>query len=267
MGSYIKEIKMKKDLNDYFSINNKIAIITGASRGIGEGIAKLFSKAGARLVICSRDKESIEETADSIIKQGGRVIPVAANISDASDREKIITAAMDLGNRVDILVNNAGANPSFGGLEDLSEAAFDKVININLKSTLFLSQLAYKTWMEKNGGVILNVSSIGGFQCSKGINGYNVVKAALNHLTRCMASEWGPQNVRVNALAPGVIKTQFSQALWENPKFKAMIKANPIPRFGKVEDLSGAALFLASDAASYITGHTLVIDGGTLVKD
>jgi len=261
-----EEDGMEKELTSIFSLKGKVAVITGASRGIGEEIAKLFSRAGARLVICSRKQEDIDKAAEGIRKEGGEVLPIAANVAVAEDRENLIRSALDWGSRVDILVNNAGANPVYGGLADLSEVAFDKVIDVNLKSTLFLSQLAYNSWMKENGGVILNISSIGGVVCSTGINGYNIIKAALNHLTRCLASEWGRHGVRVNALAPGVIKTRFSKALWESQKFKEMIKQNPISRFGEVEDMSGAALFLASDASTYITGHIMVVDGGTLVK-
>jgi len=248
-----------------FGIEGKVAIITGASRGIGEEIAKVFSKAGARLVICSRKQTAVESVALAIREEGGEVLAVEANVSTDEDRTRLIRTAMEWGGRIDILVNNAGANPKFGGLANLAEAELDKVLGVNLKATLFLSQLAYNNWMNANGGVILNVSSIGGFESHKGINGYNVVKAALNHLTRCLASEWGHDGVRVNALAPGLIKTQFSQALWESPSFMKMIETNPIPRLGEVGDLAGAALFLVSDASAFITGHILVADGGALI--
>lgn len=257
---------MQRDSSSMFSLEGKLAVITGASRGIGEEIAKIFSRAGARLVICSRKQEGVDRTADAIRKEGGEVLAVAANVSAGEERANLINTAMEWGSRIDILVNNAGANPKYGGLAKLSEAELDKVLDVNLKATLFLSQLAYSSWMKANGGVVLNVSSIGGFECYTGINGYNVVKAALNHLTRCLASEWGHDGVRVNALAPGLIRTQFSRALWENPSFMKMIENHPIPRLGEVEDLAGAALFLASDASSFITGHILIADGGALIS-
>jgi NAD(P)-dependent dehydrogenase (short-subunit alcohol dehydrogenase family) len=249
-----------------FSLKDKLAVITGASRGIGEEIAKVFSKAGARLVICSRKQEAIENVADAIRKDGGDVLAVAANVSIGKERSNLINAAMQWGSRIDILVNNAGANPKYCDLALIAENELDKVLDVNLKATLFLSQLAYSSWMKANGGVVLNVSSIGGFECYTGINGYNVVKAALNHLTRCLASEWGHNGIRVNALAPGLIKTQFSRALWENPSYLKMIKHNPIPRLGEVGDLAGAALFLASEASSFITGQILIADGGALIS-
>lgn len=257
---------MKGDSNSMFSLDGKVAVITGASRGIGEEIAKVFSRAGARLVICSRKQEALEKVADTIRHDGGEVLAVPANVSAEEDRATIIDAAMEWGSRIDILVNNAGANPKHGPLAKLAESELDKVLDVNLKAPLFLSQLTYRSWMKANGGVVLNISSIGGFECFAGINGYNVVKAALNHLTKCLASEWGHEGVRVNALAPGLIKTQFSRALWEKPTFMKMIEHQPVPRIGEVEDLAGAALFLASEASSYITGHILIIDGGALVS-
>jgi len=258
---------MNNDDASLFSLEGKVAIITGASRGIGEEIAKRFSKAGARLIICSRKMEALECAAEQIRKEGGDTRVIQADVTVPEDRERIIASAIEWGASIDILVNNAGANPKYGGLEDLSEKDFDQIVDVNLKAGLFLSQLAYKRWMKENGGVILNISSIAGWQCSTGINGYTVVKAALNHLTRCLASEWGHNGLRVNALAPGLIKTNFSRALWENPAFGKAIKRNPIPKIGRVEDVAGAALFLVSEAASYVTGHILVADGGMLVRD
>ena len=254
---------------DNFTHNfrSRVAVVTGGSRGIGEAIARALAEAGASVVICGRNREVLDQTVERLQNTTGDVRGIAANVALEDDRAAIIDTTLSWFGRLDILVNNAGANPSYGGLADLTEKALDKVLDVNLKAVLFLSQLAYNTWMKENGGVILNVSSIGGFQCTTGINGYNVVKAALNHLTKCLASEWGPDGVRVNTLAPGIIKTQFSQALWDNPKYQKIMDKNPVPRFGEVEDLAGAALFLASDAAAYITGHTMVIDGGTLVRN
>jgi NAD(P)-dependent dehydrogenase (short-subunit alcohol dehydrogenase family) len=248
-----------------FSLKDKVALITGASKGIGAEIARVYTKAGAKVILCGRKKESLDEAVERIRKNGGEALGVQANVASPEDRGKLVRSALEWGKRLDILVNNAGANPKFGGLENLSEQEFDKVINVNLKASLFLSQLAFSMWMKDHGGVILNVSSIGGYTCSTGVNGYNIVKAALNHLTHCLASEWGGRGIRVNALAPGLVKTDFSKALWTDPGFQEMIKSQPIPRIGEVEDFGGAALFLASDASAFITGHILVADGGNLV--
>jgi dehydrogenase/reductase SDR family member 4 len=255
------------NMRDMFSLKGKVAVITGASRGIGEKIAQVFTNAGARVVVCSRKKEAVVAAVERIKKHGGEALGVPADVASHQDRDNLIKSALEWGNRLDILVNNAGANPRFGGLAALTVSDFDKVIDVNLKASLFLSQLAYNMWMKDNGGVILNISSIGGYQCSTGINGYNVTKAALNHLTRCLASEWGHQGVRVNALAPGLVKTDFSKALWSNPSFQEMIKSQPLPRIAESVDMAGAALFLASNASAYVTGQVLIVDGGSMVKN
>ncbi|WP_291300509.1 SDR family oxidoreductase [Desulfosporosinus sp. BICA1-9] len=181
------------------------------------------------------------------------------------DRKKLVEATMDWAGQIDILVNNAGGNPGYGPLADLTEQAWDKVIEVNLKSALFLSQLVYQAWMKTHGGVIINVASVGGFIASTGVNAYNVSKAGLIHLTRSLAREWGADGIRVNALAPGLIRTKFSQVLWEGTKGSEMVESHPIPRVGEVEDIDGAALLLASSASSFMTGHTLVVDGGQLL--
>ena len=257
---------MSEELNALFSLQGKVALITGASRGIGKEIARAFAHAGAKVIICSRSPEAVESVADQIRQDGGKAKGLSIDVASSADRVHLINTALNWGERLDILVNNAGANPKFGGLENLTESEFDRVINVNLKASLFLAQLAYDTWMKDHGGVILNVSSIGGYQCATGINGYNVIKAALNHLTRCLASEWGHKGIRVNALAPGLVKTDFSKALWTNPAFQAVIQSQPLPRLGEVTDMVGAALFMATDASAYMTGHIMVVDGGNLVK-
>jgi len=256
----------KSEIDKMFALKGKVAVITGASRGIGEKIAQVFAAAGARVVVCSRKADAVDGAVERIKQSGGDALGVQTNVALPEDRDNLINCALAWGKRLDILVNNAGANPRFGGLAALTESEFDKVIDVNLKASLFLSQLAYNRWMKDHGGVILNVSSIGGYQCSTGINGYNVIKAALNHLTRCLASEWGHQGIRVNALAPGLVKTDFSKALWSNPAFQEMIKSQPLPRIAESEDMAGAALFLASDASAFVTGHVLIVDGGSMVK-
>jgi NAD(P)-dependent dehydrogenase (short-subunit alcohol dehydrogenase family) len=258
---------MNAVIGNMFSLEGKVAVVTGGTRGIGEEIARAYAKSGARVVICSRNQEAVEEATEGMRQSGHDVLGVQVNVASSEDREKLIESTLEWGQRLDILVNNAGANPKFGGLEHLAESEFDKVINVNLKASLFLSQIAYNRWMKDHGGVILNVSSIGGYQCVTGINGYNVIKAALNHLTRCLGSEWGHKGIRVNALAPGLIKTNFSKALWTNPAFQDFIKAQPIPRLGEVQDLVGAALFLVCDASAFMTGHVMVVDGGNMVKN
>ncbi|MEW6425214.1 MAG: SDR family oxidoreductase [Bacillota bacterium] len=255
---------MNESIFTMFSLKGKVALITGASRGIGEEIATVYAKAGARVIICSRKEKEIKESAERIRSSGGEVLELAANVSVDEERTRLVKTAMDWAGKIDILVNNAGTNPGYGPLADISESAWDKVFEVNLKAPLFLSQLVYHAWMKDNGGVILNVASIGGFKTEKGINVYNISKAALIHLTRCLAGEWGRNGIRVNALAPGLIKTQFSYALWERLD-ETKVKSYPIPRIGTTDDIAGAALLLASDASSFITGHILIIDGGQLL--
>jgi len=247
------------------SLEGKTAIVTGASRGIGLEMARRFSAAGADVVICSRNQKAVDEAAADITADGGKVLPLAINVADERDRVRLVDQAMEWAGRIDILVNNAGANPTFGGLATLTEKALDTVIDVNLKATLFIAQRVFHAWMKDNGGVILNISSIGGKQCMPGISGYCTVKAALNHLGRCMAAEWGKYGVRVNTILPGIIKTKFSKALWENPKLQHEMASYPISRFGEVEDIVGAALLLVSEASAYTTGAEFVIDGGSLI--
>jgi NAD(P)-dependent dehydrogenase (short-subunit alcohol dehydrogenase family) len=250
-----------------FSLEGKVALITGASRGIGEEIAGVYLRAGARVAICSRKPEGVKEAAERIRllgNSGQNVLGLVANVLEPEDRKKMVEAVMDWAGRIDILVNNAGANPIHTPLADLTEEAWDKVFEINLKASLFISQLVYHAWMKNHGGAIINIASIGGFLATTGINAYNVSKAGLMHLTRCLAREWGHDGVRVNAIAPGLIRTRFSQVLWDGPEGRRMIERQPVSRFGEVEDIDGAALLLASAASSFITGHTLVVDGGQL---
>lgn len=269
---------MVKSIHSMFSLEGKVALITGASRGIGEEIAGVYLRAGARVAICSRKPEGVKDAAERIRLLGmfpergespdpnkeQNVLGIVANVLLPEDRKKLVKAVMDWAGRIDILVNNAGANPSHTPLADLTEDAWDKVFDVNLKASLYLSQLVYHAWMKTHGGAIINIASIGGFLATTGINAYNVSKAGLMHLTRCLAREWGHDGVRVNAIAPGLIRTKFSQVIWDGPEGLKMIERQPIPRFGEVEDIDGAALLLASPASSFITGHTLVVDGGQL---
>jgi len=263
-----------KHVHSMFSLAGKVALVAGASRGIGEEIAGIYARAGAKVAICSRRPEGVKDAVERIklripdksphLDNQQNVLGITANILLTEDRKQMVEAVMDWAGQIDILVNNAGANPSYAPLSDLTEEAWDKVFAVNLKAPLFLSQLVYHAWMKGHGGSIINIASIGAFLASTGINAYNVSKAGLIHLTRCLAREWGPDGVRVNAIAPGLIKTKFSQAIWDSPAGLAMIERQPIPRFGEVEDINGAALLLASPASSFITGHTLVVDGGQL---
>ena len=254
------------DIQSKFSLEDKVALISGASKGIGFEIANAYAKAGAKVVICSRKQNEIENAAEKISSNGGKALGVEANVSIGEHRKLLIEKAMKWAGKIDILVNNAGTNPAYGPLSEVSEDAWNKVFEVNLDASLFISQAVYHAWMGEHGGVIINMSSAGAFHPLPGINAYNVTKAALVHLTKCLASEWGGNGIRVNALAPGILKTKLSAALWDNSLNKEAIKQYPLGRFGDLEEVTGAALFLASKAASYITGHAIVIDGGQLVQ-
>ncbi|MBW1710218.1 MAG: SDR family oxidoreductase [Deltaproteobacteria bacterium] len=258
---------MSQDINSMFSLEGKTALVAGASRGIGEEIARIFSLAGAKLVVSSRRPEGIQESAERIKSAtGGEVLAVASNISSADDRKKLVDETLKWAGRIDILVNNAGTNPAWGPLEDVAESAWDKIFEVNLKGPFLLSQLVFHGWMKDHGGSILNTASVGGFSTSTGTNVYNVTKAALIHLTKAMASEWGKNGIRVNALAPGLIKTKLSQALWDRPGSDEAAASWPVSRLGIVEDLAGISLLLVSEAGSFITGQTHIVDGGSIVS-
>ncbi|MBW2091604.1 MAG: SDR family oxidoreductase [Deltaproteobacteria bacterium] len=257
---------MSKDIESMFSLKGKTALVAGASRGIGEEIARVFSLAGAKLVVSSRRPEGVAEAAERIKSAtGGEVLAVASSIASAEDRKKLVDETLKWAGSIDILVNNAGTNPAWGPLENVEESAWDKIFEVNLKGPFILSQLVFHAWMKDHGGCILNTASVGGFSTSTGTNVYNVTKAALVHLTRCMASEWGKNNIRVNAIAPGLIKTRLSQALWDRPESEQAAANWPVSRLGTVEDLAGISLLLVSEAGSFITGQTYIVDGGSSV--
>ncbi len=258
----------EQEIASLFSLDNRVAVITGGSRGIGLEIARIYALAGANVVISSRKKQGVEEAADTLRSKGAEnVLPVAANVSSEEDLENLVQETMNWAGKIDILVNNAGTNPAYGLLHDLDRKAWDKTFETNLNSAFRLSQLAFHAWMKDHGGSIVNTASVAAFTSTPMLNTYNITKAAMVHMTRAMAQEWGAYGIRVNSLAPGVIKTQLSRALWDGPQGKDAAAKMPLRRFGEVQDLAGAALLLASDAGSYITGQYIVVDGGELVAE
>ena len=240
--------------------------MTGASRGIGRAIALAFATAGASVMISSRKAEALTQAADEIRAAGGdRVGSVAWYVANAGDPEQAgacVAATVERFGSVDILVNNAATNPYFGPMVDIDRDRADKTVRVNQSGYLEWVQAAWRAGMRESGGAVLNVASVGGLSVEGGIGWYNVTKAAVIHLTRQLAGELGP-GVRVNALAPGLVKTDFARALWERGE-DAIARRLPLGRLGRPEDIAAAALFLCSDAASWITGQTLVIDGGAL---
>ncbi|HEY0941975.1 MAG TPA: SDR family oxidoreductase [Steroidobacter sp.] len=251
-----------------FDLTGQVAIITGSSRGIGRAIAKAMAKAGARVVVSSRKLDACQTVVEEIRKEGGEAIAVACNVAEKAQLQNLVDAALQTWGRLNIVVCNAAVNPYFGPMVGMKDEAYDKIMNSNVRSNFWLCNLAGPRMVESGGGSFIIVSSIGGNQGSATLGVYGMSKAADYALTRNLAIEWGPQGLRANCIAPGLIKTDFSRALWENEKLLANVeRGTPVRRIGQPEDLGGVAVFLASKSAAYITGQTLVVDGGITVKE
>jgi len=247
------------------SLEGKVALVTGGSRGIGRASALAFADAGADVAVASRKLADLEKVAEEIRAKGRKSLAVASHVAKTEDSKSLVDKVMAEFGRIDILVNNAGTNPYYGPLMDAEEWAWDTTMNVNLKGQFLLSQLVARIMREHGGGNIINTSSVGGIQASD-LGIYSASKAALIMLTECMAKEWGQYNIRVNAIAPGVIKTRLSEQLWKDPEAgKAVVDSCALLRLGEPEDVAGVVLFLASDASSYVTGETIAIDGGALL--
>jgi NAD(P)-dependent dehydrogenase (short-subunit alcohol dehydrogenase family) len=255
---------MKQDT--VFSLEGKVALITGASKGIGEAIAHIFSDYGAKVVINSRKQEELDKVTAAINTKGGECTGIAANTGDMAACKMLIEKTAERYAGIDILVNNAATNPVFGPIIDTEEWAFDKIMAVNVKAPFVLSKLVYPLMKQRGKGSIINISSIAGITPDPGLGIYSVSKAALNMLTKVTAKEWGTYGIRVNAICPGLIKTKFSQALWQDQNIlNHFIQRLPIARMGTVEEIAALALFLASDASSYCTGALFMADGGTTI--
>ena len=241
-------------------LDGKAAIVTGASRGIGRAIAAAFAEAGASVVLSSRKQDALEEAAATM---KGTTFAFAANAGEREQAEACVQACVDRFGRVDILVNNAAANPYMGPLLGIDEGRAEKTHRVNQWGPVMWSALAVQAGMG-GGGSIINIASTGGLGVTPGIAYYSATKAALINITRQLAAELAPK-IRVNALAPGLVKTDFARALWERNE-EAIAKTMPLRRLGEPEDIAGAALFLASDVASWMTGQTVVIDGGAQLR-
>jgi NAD(P)-dependent dehydrogenase (short-subunit alcohol dehydrogenase family) len=246
-----------------FRLDGKAALVTGATRGIGRAIAEAFVAAGARVCVLARKKDELEETQAALAAVGPGVAVYAGSAGDPEAIEAGVAHCLAEFGSIDILVNNAGTNPTFGPMIETESRAVRKVLEVNLEGPLLLAQAAWRSWMREHGGVVLNVASLGGIRPSLGIGMYNTSKAALIHMTRQLAVELAP-GVRVNAIAPGLVKTHFARALYEHDEAGVAARF-PMKRLGVSDDVAGAALFLASDASSWVTGELMVVDGGGLV--
>jgi dehydrogenase/reductase SDR family member 4 len=247
-----------------FSLEGKVALVTGATRGIGKSIAAELGRSGARVAVCSRKADACRETEKELREMGFEAFAMACNVSRKEDLQAFVDATTAKWGGIDIVVANAASNPYYGPLTGISDDAFDKIFANNLKSVLWLAAMTLPGM--KNGGSFILVGSIGGLVANTVIGAYGVSKAAGHHLVRNLAAEWGPKNVRINAIAPGLIKTEFARALWEDEKrARERIEATPLRRLGEPRDIGGIAVFLASPAAAFITGQCIVADGGVTI--
>jgi NAD(P)-dependent dehydrogenase (short-subunit alcohol dehydrogenase family) len=255
-------------MTSQFDLTGKVAIVTGSSRGIGKAIAEALADHGAKVVISSRKQDACDAVAGEInAKHGeGRAIAVAASISSKEALQALVYQAHSAFGRIDVLVCNAASNPYYGPMAGISDDQFRKILDNNVIANHWLISMAAPEMLERGEGSIIIVSSIGGLTSSTMIGAYNISKAADFQLARNLAAEFGPKGVRVNCIAPGLVRTDFAKALWENPEvLKAVTKTTPLRRIGEPHEIAGAAVFLASPASSFVTGQTIIVDGGSTI--
>ena len=251
-----------------FDMNGKVALITGSSRGIGRAIAEAFAAAGARVVVSSRRQDACERVVRVLRSRGAEAVAIAGNVSDRDAIDAVVAGAAERLGPIDVLVGNAATNPYFGPLLDIEDRAWDKVMGTNVLSNLWLCNRVIPGMAERGGGAVILVSSIAALKGDATLGAYAVSKAAEIQLVRSLAVEWGPAGVRVNAIAPGLVRTDFARALWEDDARRAAReRVTPLRRIGEPEDIAGAAVFLASRAGAYVTGQCIVVDGGVTVAD
>jgi NAD(P)-dependent dehydrogenase (short-subunit alcohol dehydrogenase family) len=247
-------------------MTGRVALITGSSRGIGRAIAERMAEAGAKVVISSRKADACEEVAARIRRDGGSAIAHAASISDKAALRGLVDRTLAEWGRIDVLVCNAAVNPYFGPLLDITDEAFDKIMASNVRSNVWLCSMVIPQMAERKDGSVIVISSIAGLKGNTHLGAYGISKAADLQLVRNLAVEWGPSNVRVNAIAPAIIRTDFARKLWETPEiYAAAVRGYPLRRIGEPDEVAGPALFLASKAGSFVTGHVLTVDGGMTI--
>ena len=254
---------------DLFDLSGKVALVTGSTKGIGEAIVRRMAEHGARVVVSSRKADACEKVANEINQaRGTRVAaPIAANINYKEQLQMLVARTHEIWGKIDILVCNAALNPYYGPQMEIPDEVFDKVMGANIRSNHWLSQLVLPEMVERKDGAIIIVSSIGGLRGSPVLGAYCISKAADMQLARNIAVEYGPHNIRANCIAPGLVRTDFARALWENPEtYKATTSRAPLRRIGEPDEIAGAAIFLASKAGSFTTGQTIVCDGGVTIS-
>jgi NAD(P)-dependent dehydrogenase (short-subunit alcohol dehydrogenase family) len=248
-----------------FSLKGKVALITGASRGIGKAIAIGYAQAGADVVVASRKLPDLEKVAQEISGIGRKSLAIEAHVARTEEIKNLVSKVKADFGKLDILVNNAGTNPTMAQALDVDERAWDSIMNLNLKGLFFLSQAAARVMKEKGGGKIINVASTAGITPDL-LPVYSISKAAVIMATKVMAQQWAQYNIRVNAIAPGLTKTRFSEALWNNPDIlKMAMSKTPMGRVAEPEEMVGATIYLGSDASSYVTGQVIALDGGSTI--
>jgi len=254
---------MKQSTRNLFELEGKVAIVTGASKGIGLSIARGLAEYGAKVVISSRSQESLDLVAKELSVDGLKVFPFACHVGDENQRKDLVKKTIDTYGRIDILVNNAAINPVHDSIEKMSSEVYDKILNVNLKAAFDLSNLCFPYLKKDKEGAIINIASVEGLKPSFGLGLYSITKAALIMLTQVQAKEWGKYGIRSNAICPGLIKTKFSSALWQNEKLKKQIEKHlPAGRVAEPIEMSGLAVYLSSSAGSYTTGGIYTADGG-----
>ncbi len=254
------------DNNPLFDLKGKTAIITGSSRGIGKAIAIRMAQYGAKVMISSRKIDACNAVVEEIKALGGEAYAQECNIASKEALQNLCDVSYEKLGKVDILVLNAASNPYYGPLAKITDEAFDKIMNNNVKSNLWLSNMVLPKMAETGGGKAIVISSIAGIKGSNVLGAYSISKTADLGLVRSLAVEWGPKNITVNALCPGIIKTDFAKALWDNPEILASVEKNaPLKRIGTPDEVAGAAILLASSSGSFITGQKIVMDGGVTI--
>ncbi|HDZ58057.1 MAG TPA: SDR family oxidoreductase [Pseudomonas xinjiangensis] len=253
-------------MSTLFDLTGKVAVITGSTKGIGRAIAEEYAKAGAKVVISSRKADACEQVANELREKGFEALPVACHVGDKAQLQNLVDTTIGTWGKIDILVCNAATNPVYGPTSKVSDEAFDKIMGTNVKGTFWLCNMVIPQMVELGGGSIVLLSSIAGLRASANIGVYGMSKAAEAGLARNLSLEWGPKNIRVNSIAPGLVRTDFAQALLEDPdRLKRVEEKLPLRRVGEPIDIAGVALFLASSASAYVTGQTIVADGGDTI--
>jgi len=252
---------------DLFDLTGKVALVTGSTKGIGRAVVEALAAHGAKVVVSSRKEDMCREVADAIAAEGGEALPVPCNMSRVEDIRALVDKTMEHYGRIDVLVCNAAVNPYYGPMLEVTDEAYDKIMGTNVKNNLWLCNLVAPQMAERKDGSIVILSSVGGMKGHDKIGIYNISKAADLQLARNLAVEWGKHNIRANAICPAVVKTDMARALWDTPQAQKTAETMyPLGRFGEVEDIAGAAVYLASKAGAWTTGQGIVVDGGATIS-